>query len=365
VRRVVVTGVGIIAPTGVTSPPFLEAIRQGRPLGNLETVERPRGGSRLVRVARVQAFQPERILDPRALRRLSVESRVVTAAFLLASRHAACGGRPTAPERTGTFLGTGFGSLATTAEYLRGLYQDGMAGASPTLFSESLASAPVGHAAIDLDARGPSMALAGGDASMIGALDEAVRSIGAGRVDRAIAGGLDLMPPILVGLLARLAIPSDVEMHVGEGAAALVLESEDFARATEADVLAEVRGVALSGDPKARPTDWSHDPEAWSRAMELALATSPGEKLASVYRHGPPSPGAARAEGRALEMILARRGRAEVHDVHRVVGSLAAAGGFNLAAAVLAASRGDGIALVSAGSWGGATGAAVISGSGA
>jgi 3-oxoacyl-[acyl-carrier-protein] synthase II len=287
----------------------------------------------------------------------------VAGSFLLAARDAGCDARPVAPERTATFLGSGFGSLVTTAAYLRGVYQEGMAGASPTLFSESLASAPLGHAAIELDARGPSMAFTCGDVSMIAAVDEAWRAIRGGRIDRAICGAFELMPPVLVSLLARLGARTDRPIHIGEGAAAIVLEDEATARASGARSYATILGAGLAGDPRARPTGWSSDPAAWQAAYSLAggHAGVPGSALGAIFRHAPPSPASARAEGRALETILARAERAEIVDVHRVVGAYAAAGGLAVAASIRAAGDRDGTTLVSAGSWGGATAALVIS----
>jgi len=319
---------------------------------------------------------------------MSPESRLVTAVCLLAWRAARAAERPLAPERTGTFLGSGFGCLATTAEYLGGIFRDGMAGASPALFAESLPSAPLGHAAIALDARGPSMAFAGGDASVMPALAEASRAIRHGRIDRAVCGAFELMPEDLLRILARLAARSGRVPHVGEGAVALVLEDLDQAVASGARILAEVLAVALSGDPAARPTGWSEDPRAWADAHAKVLRRLDPEAPPprAVFLHAPPSRGAGRAEATAVAGLAAVERRApraqeppdpgldpsaartayrgvdpmEPVDVHRVFGSYAAAGGLTVVAAALQAAHASAPALVSAGAWGGLTAAAVI-----
>jgi len=373
-KRVVITGLAAITAAGTGAPSVRDALARGRPLGDEEEIELPRtasgrsrGGTRgPVRVARITSFNPGAILKRGALRRLSPEGQLGTSVFVLASRDAECESRSVLPERVGTFLGSGFGSITTTIEYLSGLYRDGMAGASPTLFAESLASAPLGHAAIDLDARGPSMTLTCGDASMIAVLDAGWRAIRSGRIDRAICATYEVMPPMLVALLARLAAVEDREVHIGEGAAAIVLESDEVARASGARIYAELTGVGQAADPRARPTDWSHDAGAWSAARDRALrhAGRPELRVDACFRHGPPSARAARAEGRSIEEFLGVRGRAEVLGVHHVFGSYAAAGGLSIVAAALRASGREGLAVVSAGSWGGATGAAVISGAG-
>ncbi|MBI3447444.1 MAG: hypothetical protein HY049_00785 [Acidobacteria bacterium] len=353
--RVVVTGLHVACAAGEGTSALEAALVKGEPLGG--------------RVARMAGFDPERALKGGAARRMSAESRVVTASFLAAAADAGCAARPVPPERTGTFLGSAFGSLSVTCDYLRGILQDGMAAASPALFAESLASAPLGHATMALDARGPSFGFTSGDVSMIAALDEARRAIESGRIDRAYVAAFELMPDVLIELFSRLAVRGGRPLHAGEGVATLVLEGEETARETGAKVRGAVSGTALAGDPAASPTDWSHDPRAWGAPCDRALAQAAAAEgslppLAAIVIQAPPSP-AARAERSALDGILTARGRAEIVDVHRVVGDFAGAGGIAIAAAVILARRRGGHVLVSAGSWGGATGAAVISPSGA
>jgi len=355
VRGSVVTGLHVACAAGEGASALEAALLKGEISGG--------------RVARIAGFDPERALRPGEARRMSAESRLVTASCLAAAADAGVAARPYPPERTGTFLGSAFGSLSVTCDYLRGILEDGMAAASPALFAESLASAPLGHAAMALDARGPSFGFTAGDLSMIAALDEGRRAIGSGAIDRAYVSAFELMPDILVEILSRLAARGGRPVRAGEGVATLVLEAEETARETGASVRARISGMALAGDPAASPTDWSRDPAAWEATCSRALARASGGEgslppLAAIVTQSPPSP-ASRAEAAALERILAPRGRAEIVDVHRVVGSFAGAGGIAMAAAIVLAGRRGGDVLVSAGSWGGATGAAVISPSGA
>lgn len=325
----------------------------------------PGGRGVEIRIARAAEFDASEHVPASHLRKMSPESRLAAAAGLMAWRDAGAPARAILPERTGTFVGSGFGSLTTTAAYLEGIAREGMAAASPLLFSESLLSAPLGHAAILLDARGPSLAFQGGDASMTVVLSEAVRAIRNGRIDRAVCATYEMMPEILVEALVRLALGAGRRepLFVGEGAAALVLEEAGTARASGARIHAEILGTGMAGDPAARPTSWSEDAEAWAAAHGRALAAAARAgpvRIGAVIVHAPPAPRAAQAESRAIDRAAPPEAGAPRRDVHAIIGHHAAAGGIAAAAAVLAARGTAGAVLLSAGSWGGATGAIVL-----
>lgn len=360
-RRVAVTGMSVLSGAGTTVGAFREVLERGESLGVEEQVSLPRGGRRSIRRIALRGFQPGDWIPPNRLRKMSVEAQVVTVSFLAAWKEAGAAERAVPPERTGTYLGTGFGSMLTTAMYLRGIFTDGLDAASPILFSESLANSPLGHVAIRLDARGPSIGLAGGDAGFLVALGEACRALRGGRIDRAVCGGYEGISREILGIIARLSSRTGEIPPIGEGAVAFVLEEMEAARSSGAPILAELIALGEAGDPKARPTDWSHDPRAWSAAHERALRHLSTPRLRTVVRHGPPSPRAREAEATALDRLEGSHGAPRVREVHRFLGSYAASGGLTAAAAVLACGEEKGSVLVSGGAWGGSTVAAVIS----
>jgi len=366
VRRVAITGLAAVTAAGIGIDPLMKALQLGEPLGAVEEIRGPRNRILPVRVARAAEFDPGPFLAPGALRRMAPESRLLTTTCVMAMRDAGADRPPISPGRTGTFTGSGFGCLRSTEEYLGGIFRDGMAAASPQLFGESLASAPAGHTAIAIDARGMSVAFQGGDASMIVALSAGWRAIRAGRIDRAVCGSFELMSPTLLSVLARLSARSAPSLppFFGEGAVAIVLEDLDAARGAGARVHAELRGLGLSGDTGAGPRDWSHDEAAWADAHARALRSAAGGEggIGVAFRHAPPSPAAARAEGRALDRLEDRHGAFERRRVDHVVGALAGAGGIAAAAAAMTAFGSKGLVLVRAGAWGGVTAAAVMSG---
>jgi len=362
VSRAAITGIGLLSAAGKGMDPFREALVRGAALGSREEFLLSRGRKRAVRVARLSAFDASEFLSPRQLRRMSPEAQIVTSCFMMAWEAAGCAARACPPERVGTFLGSGFGSITTSAGYLRGVFKDGMAAASPFLFSESLASSPLGHAAIALDARGPSMAFSGGDSSITAAIAVACRAIAEGRILRAVCCGFESMGAELMSVLARLSVPLGDLPAFGDGAAAFVLESPGEARRSGAVVLGEVDGFAQAGDPAASPTRWSADPEAWLAPCRAALGRAqPGAPDAGIaIRHVPPEAAAAGAEEAAIAMLPGAWREPDHPPVHAIFGSHAASGGLTLAAGILAARTAGVPALVSSGSWGGATGAILI-----
>lgn len=352
--RAVITGIGCIGPSGVGTEALVAAVRQDRPLGGIESVPTLRGRRRDMRVARVAPFDRESYLPARKLRRMGELSQIWTIACLLARSDAGLdspesGADPHPPERRGTFLGTGFGCLGETWEYLEGLSRDGAAMANPFLFSESVANAPAGHSAVELDARGHSCTFTCGDASAAAAVAAAASSIRDDRVTLAYCGGVELLPEPIVQVLAALGAPG----FLGEGCVALVLESLDCARARGARVYAEVAGHASASDPRCRPTEWSTDAIRMAGVMRRAVErTGDGSGVGKVFLHACGSPPAEEAEGRAVVSVFPK---AEAVRASRVFGTLAAAAGFNLALSALDASRrsSEEAVVAPAWSWGG------------
>ena len=345
-----VTGLGCVGPFGLGGGPLAAALAAGSPLGEPETVATLRGRSRRVRVARILPFDRERHLPARTLRRMGDVSQIWTIVCLLARAEAGLDEGDAAaypPARRGTFMGTGFGCIDSTWEYLTGMVRDPGGATSPFLFSESVANAPAGHSAIVLDTRGASVSLTCGDASAAVAVRCAAVAIRSGRIDVAYCGGIEMMVDPLLRVLASLGSLS----FVSEGAVCLVLEDRDRALARGAAVLAELSGWGLLSDPAAPPAGWSRDASRHRAAMRRALDGA--GPTARVYLHGPPDEAAAAAQASAA---LAEAPHAERIDVTSVTGDLGAAGGFPLAAAVLSPGspgHGRGDALVCGSSWGG------------
>jgi len=285
-----------------------------------------------MRLARVPDYDKEQFLPSRKLRRMGSVSQAWVISCLLARDDAGLGGEGTAAppaERRGTFLGTGFGCVDTTWDYMMELVGEGAGTVNPFYFAESVANAPAGHSAIALDTRALTVTFTCGDASAASAVAAGARAIRQGRVDLAYCGGVELLTPGLLRILAAVGAPP----FVGEGAACLVLESAESARARGARVLAEIEACGLASDPAASPTDWGRDPGPIRRAMIHAMPCALGPAPAGIVNlHACGSPEAEEAEMEAAREVCPQAGMTRVS---RVVGGMAAAGGLNLVAAVI------------------------------
>jgi len=359
--RPVITGIGCVGPTGIGSEALGAALARGAPLGSIESIPL-RNGTRSMRVARIPPLEQEAWIPSRKLRRMGEVSRIWTIACLAARQDAGLAGEAAAahpPARRGIWLGTGFGSTKTTWDYLEGMMRDGAGMANPFLFSESVANAPAGHSAIELDAQGVNLTITCGDASALVALDQAARAVTQGRVDLAWCGGVECLSDPLLIALAGLGGLS----FVGEGAVCLVVESADAARERGARVHAEIVTTVLGSDPLAPATDWGSDPAPIESILRRALARAGSEGVpvrpSRVRLHMPGRPTTDRAEAAAA---LAACPDSRVESASRVVGSLAAAAGYNLAAAILEPDRSSAGEqdLIHAMAWGGTSTAVVL-----
>jgi 3-oxoacyl-[acyl-carrier-protein] synthase II len=351
-NRVVITGVGVLSPAGVGVEAFRRALSEGRPLG--EAVDRPGRHRRPnpLKVAKIPPFDREQYLPARKLRRMGELSQIWTLACLLARSDAGLEEETSAPpQKRGTFLGTGLGCTDTTWEYLEGMLKDGMGSASPYLFAESVANAPAGHSAIEMDARGTCVTLTCGDASAAAALGTAARALREGRLEMAYCGGVELMTAPLLRALGPLGGPS----HLGEGAVCLILETLQRAKSRNARLLAEVTGNGLASDPQAPATSWSRDWEVFALAMRRAVERSGGKsenerlRVGSLLLHACGWRDSDEAERVAGEAVCPG---VRQWSITPIFGTHAASGGLALAAAALE-TREHGSILLSAHAWGG------------
>ncbi len=133
-NRVPITGMGIVAPGAIGVEALRELLAAGR--GAVEPVERfDTSGLSVHAAALVRDLNAKQFIAPMKLRRMNMPSR-----FALSSARMAlddCGAAP--PENTGVALGTAFGPVQTSVEYMQEYVARGAALAPPHLFAESVA----------------------------------------------------------------------------------------------------------------------------------------------------------------------------------------------------------------------------------
>ena len=201
-------------------------------------------------------------IDDAEARRLSRVSQLTLAAARLALRDAGSdlGGRP------GLVVGTEFGDLRSTIEFVDGFLARGPAGLSPLLFPGTVMNTMAATTAIALATRGLSLTLNAPDIAGELAVWRATGAVSAGRADAVLAGGVDDVAPFVGEVAAALGAEGR-----GDGAAFLVLEPLERARERGARMLGEILAVASAALPARRH---GIGRSAASSAIEQALAAA-------------------------------------------------------------------------------------------
>ena len=294
-RTILVTGVGTLGGYGLGSDRLAEALSAGSAgtggQAALTEVDRS-AGYHLPEGARLACLVPPGqlggLLSPAESRRMGPPSKMAVAASRQALR---CAGLTDMDEaRTAVVVATAFGPSTNTEGLLKQILCEGPESASPSLFTESVANAPAAQIAIALKARGPSLTVCQREAGPLIALGRAAAEVAAGRADRALAGSVDEMTPLLHAVLDRfgaLAHPEEVARPfdrrrngflAGDGATLLVLETEEglAERGGHSDRgdrgLARVLGYGSAFDPTAGPAGWGRGVAPLARGLLRTLA---------------------------------------------------------------------------------------------
>ena len=299
---VVVTGVGLVSPLGHSPERLHEALCRGESgLATIEEIET--GDVEAPPVGQVRGFDPAAYLGRGNVRPLDRTGRMAVVAASLAL---AAGGderpvqddpRVPVPPREreiGLVLGTMFGSVRTIAEFDRRALTAGPNYVKPFDFANSVINAAAGQVAIWHDLRGVNATVAGGTVAGLQALGQAADLVAGGEAETLLAGGADELSFEAIvgfarcGLLAGSnghrsgsdggprPIPFDARRNgfaPAEGAALLVLESEETAAGRGRQVRARVLGHGAAFDP-SRGRDDAAGTDAVARAVEAALAAA-------------------------------------------------------------------------------------------
>jgi 3-oxoacyl-[acyl-carrier-protein] synthase II len=355
--RVAITGIGVLSPAGRHPGAFFEALLAGRSFTRLVDAF-----DASAYACRVVAPLPQGIEMPPAAeehdeRLIDRVSHLAHAAAQLAVSDAGLAPGP-ALEAGAVILGSGFGCIGTVEESLRGFFADGPRAAKAFTIPKGMGSAPAAAISLRLGVRGPHRAVNAACASGTVAIGEAFRMVSERRVPVALAGGAEapILPSVLAAWCAlrvvtrrndepgRACRPFSADrdgLVLGEGAAVLVLEEYERARARGAWVYAELCGFGESSDA-SHLTAPSAEGEA--RAIELALvdAGRGAHDIDYVNAHGTATPANDRIETEALKIALGEHARRiPVSATKSMIGhSIGACGAIETAATALSLARG-------------------------
>lgn len=306
-RRVVVTGMGVVSPNACGRDAFREALREGRSgVKSIEEFDTSRLKSRVAGV--VRGVDLSQAMEPRQLKRVSRMVPLAILASLEALEQAGLAADSLDLEtrrQIGVILGTGGGG----AEFIEAMYAHWYSGHPERANVFTLPAGTHGNSAseisIRLGLRGPSHVVSTGCTSSTDAIGYAFRRIQYGESPLVLTGGADapIAPGIMAGFdlmkitarryndqPARASRPFSLDRDgfvLGEGAWMLVLEDREHAVSRGAAILGEILGYASTCDAWHRVA-LSIDLEEPVRAIQLALAdaqVSPPE-IDYVNLHG-------------------------------------------------------------------------------
>jgi 3-oxoacyl-[acyl-carrier-protein] synthase II len=351
--RVVITGLGAITPIGNDVETFWKNLVAG--VSGVEFIKSFDTTGLEVRFgAEVKDFRPEDYMDYKTVKRSSRSSQLAVAAALQALRDAGYEVTPEEAERVGVVINTGAGGVAEVFTEGVKFIQKGPRFVNPLFIPIIMPNAPSCLVSLVTGAKGPILTSALACASGNYAFVEAMHFIQRGEADVVIAGGTESANvPLTLAALERMgALANSQEptkacrpfdknrsgMVYGEGAAVMVLESEEHALRRGAKIYAEFLGGALTGDAYHITAP---DPEGdgAARAMSLALkfAGLKPEDIDVIFAHGTGTPLNDVSETKAIKKVFGEHAyRLAITATKSMVGHLlGAAGALSSLAAVL------------------------------
>ena len=300
-RRVAVTGIGVVSPLGHSADEVFDTARSGR--SAIHRLDIP-GAHRLVSpIAATVDFDGAEHFEPARLRMLD---RVSQFALVAAKRALADSGNeisPVAPDRGGVFVGTGMGGINTIDDGYRTLYGENSDRIKPFMILMGMHNAPAAWIGIEHGFTGPNLTYSTACSSSAVAIGEAWLRLARGDIDLALAGGAEA--PLALGSLKawealRTVASIDAAdpaasckpfsrnrsgMVLGEGAAMVVLEPWDTAVARGAAIHGEITGYGLTTDTGhiTRP-----DTSGQATAMRAALQSAgiDASQINAINAHG-------------------------------------------------------------------------------
>jgi 3-oxoacyl-[acyl-carrier-protein] synthase II len=317
--RVAITGLGVKTPAGCDLDTFWATLVGGVSTAARLTLIDP-ADLAVTFGCEVRDFDVTAYIPPKEARRLDRSSQLGVAAA--ADALADAGELGADPARCGVVMGGGVGGLTTLEEQVIIRHEKGSTRVSPFLVPMMMVNATAGTIAMRFGWTGPNLCVATACAASANAVGEAARMIRYGEADVMLAGGAECsITPTAMGAFARMTAlsmrnddpehasrPFDAERDgfvMGEGAAALVLESWDRAVARGAHIYGELAGYGRNSDAY-HITAPSPGGGGAAACMQLALddAGLTAGGIAHVNAHGTSTPLNDAAEAEAIRKVF-------------------------------------------------------------
>jgi 3-oxoacyl-[acyl-carrier-protein] synthase II len=359
-RRVAITGLGVVSPLGndvATTWDGLVAGKSGAgPITKFDPTK-----LRVRFACEVKGFDPLQYIEKKEARRYDLFAQFSMGASVQAVRDSCIEKTGTLdPKRVGVIIGTGTGGIATFEENMRAYVEKGPDRVSPffvPMFMANVASALV---SMRYGFQGPNYATVSACASSGHAVGDAMRTIQRGEADVMIAGGSEAaITPLAIASFANMKAlsernddpqtasrPFDKDRDgfvMGDGAATVILEDWDRAKARGARIYAELVGYGATADAH-HITAPAPDGSGAQEAMRLAMKDGAikANEVGYVNAHGTSTPYGDAAETAAVKSVFGDQARKLIFGSTKSMTGhlLGAAGALELAVCTLALHHG-------------------------
>ncbi len=263
-EKIVITGVGAVAPNGNSVKEFWSSLKEGRsgigPITYFDSSEH-----RVKIAGQLSNFNPEKVLDSKDIRKLDPFSVYALYATDEAMKMSGLDQGQFDPDRIGVTIGTGVGGIQTLEEQHGIIDRKGARRVSPQFVPKMIANIAGGHLSIKWNLRGPNQTVTSACASATDAIGIAMRLILAGDADAMVTGGTEAsITGLTIAGFANMRALSQANEYpekasrpfdkkrdgfvLGEGSGILVIESESHAKNRGANILAELAGFGSTDD---------------------------------------------------------------------------------------------------------------------
>jgi 3-oxoacyl-[acyl-carrier-protein] synthase II len=320
-RRVVVTGMGVISPVGLTVSDMWEALISGKSGINYISHFDPTPFDTKF-AAEVKGFDPTMYVSRKEAHRMDRFAQFAVVASLQAREAAGLTIDSSNADDTGVVIGNSVCGLFEVADELKVLNAEGPRRISPILAPTMTGDAPPVQVSLILGAKGPNYSLSSACSSSSDAIGHAYEMIRYGQTKIMVAGGTEapVIPICIAAFNAARALstrnsepqlacrPFDVERDgfvLGEGAAIMILEDLNYALERGAPILAEIIGYSATSDA-FHITQPSPNGEGATKALTLALkkaGISPNE-VDYINAHGTATQLNDKTETKAIKSVF-------------------------------------------------------------
>lgn len=342
-RRVVITGMGAVAPNGNGIQEFISNSFAGKV--GIKAIKKFDAKPTGITVAgEIDNFDPNDVIGKKAARRMDLYSQYALQSAIEAMEMAEINETNTKPVDMGVIYGSGIGGLTTIQEQIIKMHDKGPKRVSPMFVPMSIANMAAGNISIHFNAQNICTSIVTACATGTNAIGEAFRQVKEGRAKVMIAGGSEAsVNEIGIAGFAALtalsqatdplkaSLPFDKARQgfvLGEGGATLVLEDLEHAQKRGANILSEIVGYGATSDAYHIT---SPDPTGAgaARAMELAIkeaGVSPSE-ISYINAHGTATHANDEGESKAINQVFGSDSHVRVSSTKGMTGHLLGAAG--------------------------------------